>query len=177
MSIIRDLIIEKAITFESTITTADLDRLRDFAHERTWSQAENQNIYYSHAMANLDFHGAYEPEPADVAEYLDAGDEGDWRKAMTVAATIATQRALYAETEADVAKLVEAIAEAQSHGFEVTGIHADCLHGWAPHQSESDWTTGTLHLWVKLEGGPDARLLRVALAGGAEVWLALSPDD
>ncbi|MNR94116.1 hypothetical protein D3C72_251860 [compost metagenome] len=140
MSIIRDLIIEKAITFESSITSADLDRLRDFAYERTWSQAENQNIYYSHALANLNFHGA------DVAEYLDAGDEGDWRKAMTVAATIATQRALYAETEADVAKLGEAIAEAQSHGFTVTGIHADCLHGWAPHETETDWASGTLHL-------------------------------
>lgn len=175
-SIIRDIFIDRAISFEAPVTIPDLEQLRDLAYGRTWELAEAYNIYNHAAYDNLTAFSEHEPDAAEVVEMLSKDELGDWRRCMVVAATIATDRYLTAKVEKDLAKLEAALVEAQEEGYKVQAITAECPHGWAAHTSESDWANGTLHRWVKLEGDTDAAMLRVLLHGAA-VWLDLHPVE
>lgn len=175
-SIIRNIFIDRAISFEAPITIPDLEHLRDLAYGRTWELAEAHNIYNHAAYDNLTAFSEFEPDPAEVAQMLSKDELGDWRRCMVVASTIATDRYFTAQVEKDLAKLEAALVEAQGEGYEVRAIAAECPHGWAAHESESDRANGTLYRWVKLDGDTDAAVLRVLLHGAA-VWLDLHPVE
>lgn len=172
MSIINNLLVEG---FVADVT--DLEALREAAIERCHELADSMNTYYSHALDNLSIHREHEPEPSEVAELLGPDDLGDWRKAMTVAAFIATREFLGSQVNEDVDSLEVAVQEAEERGYHVVGIHASCIHGWAAHASESDWDTGVLHHWKALEGEFDADLLRVDVSEGQALWLDLKPAE
>ncbi len=174
-SIIKDILIDRAFAFSVPVTAADLEKLYETARTYAWARAEGCNIYYSHAYDNLSAFDEFEPDASEVREMLGEGELGDWRKVMQAAAMLATDRAFTAQLEDDLGRLGAALKEAEAQGFEVRGIHASCIHGWAPHASEASWDTGTLHRWARLEGGQDANLLRVRLYGGHDVWLDLAP--
>lgn len=171
MSIIADLLIERAIA-----DTTDIDTIREAAIDRAHGDAENLNIYYSHALDNLSMYRKFEPDPAEVSEYLSVEDRGDWRKAMTVAAILATEGYLMEQVESDLSGLQEAFDEAESKGLELEAVHAECIYGWAAHQSEEDWKSGQLLRWANLEGGGDRYLLRVEQSGDREIWLELKAE-
>lgn len=173
-SLINDILFDKAFSFDAPLSETDLDLLYEVGREYGWNRAESANIYYSHAYDNLRIFDEHEPDAAEVREHLGNDDLGDWRKVMQAAAMIATDRALTAQLEEDIDRLRAAIREAEAKGYAVRGLANTCTNGWAPHASEATWNSGELLRWPRLEGGPDAYLLRVRLWGGATVWLGLS---
>ena len=174
-SIVNDIIIDAAFTFEAPLTESDLDRLYETGREYAWTKAESANIYFSHSLDNLRTFDEHEPDAAEVRDHLGEDDLGDWRKVMQTAAMIATDRALTAQLETDIERIRAALHETEAEGYDVRGLANTCTHGWAPHSSEATWNAGELLRWPRLEGGPDAYLLRVRLWGGATVWLDLVP--
>lgn len=177
MSIIKEIVLDRAFAFGVPVTAADLEGLYETARDYSWTRAESANIYFSVCYDNLSAFSEFEPDAAEVREFLGEEEQGDWRRVMQVSAIYATDRAFTAQIEEDLRRLGEAIAEAEAEGFEVRAIHASCIHGWMPHSSEATWTSGTLHRWARLEGGPDAHLLRTRLYGGCDVWLDLKPQE
>ena len=175
-SIINDIIIDAAFTFEAPLTEPDLERLYEVGREYAWAKAESSNIYYSHSLDNLRVFDEHEPNAAEVREHMGEDDLGDWRKVMQTAAMIATDRALTAQLEVDIERLRTALREAASEGYAVRALSNTCVHGWAPHASEATWNSGELLRWPRLECGPDAYLLRVRLWGGSTLWLDLEPQ-
>lgn len=175
-SLINDIITDKGFTLEAPLTESGLERLYETGREYAWSRAESANIYYSHSLDNLRTFDEHEPDAAEVREHLVEGDLGNWRKVMQTAAMIATDRALTVQLEEDIERLRAALREAGSEGYAVRGLANTCVHGWAPHASETTWKSGVLLRWARLEGGPDAYLLRVRLWGGATVWIDLEPE-
>lgn len=175
-SLVNDIIIDSAFTFDAPLNESDLDRLYEVGREYAWTRAESANIYYSHSLDNLRIFDEHEPDASEVREHLSDDDLGDWRKVMQTAAMIATDRALTVQFEEDIERLRAAVREAEAEGYSVRGLANTCAHGWAPHKSEATWNSGELLRWPRLEGGPDAYLQRVRLWGGASVWLDLVPQ-
>lgn len=157
-------------------TERDVQALRDLAYDFCHQEAERRNTYYSWSMANLDLHGAYEPDAEEVRQFLGDEDLGDWRKVMSVTATLATVRFLETQVEGDMTLIEKALDEARANGFEPVKLHALCQHGWAPHESEEDWLDGSvvLHTWRDLEGAGDRFMLRVGLSEEASIWIELA---
>lgn len=157
-------------------TERDVQAFRDLAYDFCHAEAERRNTYYSWAMGNVDLHGAYEPDAEEVRQYLGDEELGDWRKVMTVTATLATVRFLETQVEGDMTLIEQALGEARENGFEPVKLHALCQHGWAPHESEETWLDGTmvLHTWHNLDGGTDALMLRVNLSEESQVWIELN---
>ena len=161
------------------LTERDVQALRDLAYDFCHKEGERRNTYYSWAMGNLDLHGAYEPDADEVRQYLGDEDLADWRKVMTVAATLATVHYLETQAEGDLTLIEKALDEASDNGFVPVKLHALCQHGWAPHESEEDWLDGTivLYTWRNLDGGADAFMLQVNLSEEGQVWIELSRVD
>lgn len=173
MNIVADIISENVFRLDNPLGLPNLDELYYQARLRTWEEAERECIYLHRCLDHLSYFSEYEPDPEELAEHLSPDDLGNWRRVVTVAATMAVERALSVRVEADIAKLDAAIAEAQGEGFEVGTIYTTCVHGAIPHEDETEWGSGILHHWKGLAGGREANLLRVALAGNRELWLDL----
>lgn len=97
---------------------------------------------------------------------------------MTLAATMTVERALMGQVDADIERLRSVLTDTGQQGYEVTNVLPASSFGWAPHDREGNWDNAVLHVWKRLEGGPDAYQLWVELPSGAEVWLDLrKPTD
>lgn len=154
-----------------------LDALQDRADDLCHEQAERMNIDISAAISNLDEYAAHLPDSVEVAARLTKDQRGDWQEVLRTTAILATRAHLEAEVEADIAKIKAALHEAELTGYQALKLYSTNAHGWVPHTSEIDWTTGTLHLWRFSDGTIDAGMLEVELADVAEIWIDLAPVD
>lgn len=174
-STIRDIVIYHHLIVNDGLV--ELDKLRELASEEISYAADNNNIYLSDCLDNLDLYRAWEADPADVRQYLRDEDLGDWRQVTRSAAILATQSALEEAVERDLALLAAALEESSAEGYRAVALSADCPHGWCPHQRECDWSSGTLFEWSRIDG-TDAQCLRVDLSDGdSSLWLDLMPSE
>ena len=175
MNILVNVLIDK-IGFELG-SQRDVQELRDLCYDEAHEIAANMNIYYSHALDNLNRFSEFEPEASEVRQYLGEEDLGNWRSVMTQAAILATVGALETQAEADVMLIEKALHEASLMGFEPGKMYASCVHGWEAHEREDEWRYGTLYTWLGLDGGRNAYLLRLELSEDSQAWLVLSKID
>ncbi len=171
MSILAGLVLD--LGGSAPITTGDdFDRLRDLALETASDSAVQQNLSPTDCLDNLVLFPDNEPDASEVRAFLTGADLGCWRRALTVAATLATQAYLEEKVESDMAIIRAAIDSAEVAGFEAKAILAASPLGSEPHASEAGLAGGRLFTWPGPHGTRHD-FLRVRLADDRPVWLEL----
>ena len=171
MGILHDVINEGGVTFSGKIGEVEIEALFEAASERCLTEAADRNVYLSDALSNLDRYR--EPDPAEVREYLTGEDLGNWRKVVTATAYVAVREYLGHQVEKDIDALRTALDEATGRSYVAVAVHSDCPFGWAPHECESGWKTGTFFEWRRLAGNVRVAALSVPVSGGDSLWLQL----
>ncbi|MBU6427710.1 MAG: hypothetical protein KGR26_01745 [Cyanobacteria bacterium REEB65] len=174
MNIIYNLIVDHGGAIEIANDPL-LDELREKALEACFFETDNLNTYISDALDNVARYAEHVPDPAEVRGMLADEQLGDWQAVLVTTAQLATQARLEQQVDADIDRLKAAIHEAHERCFGVVRLHDLCPHGWAAHESENEWKTGTLYLWRGQDGDVDADMLRVIVSGGYDLWIGLVP--
>jgi hypothetical protein len=173
MSVVHDVILDGGIVFTGSIGETEIEALFEAASERCLTEADQRNTYLTDALDNLDRHRDFEPEPEEVREHLRGDDLGDWRKVVTVTAFISTREYLGEQATKDIDAIKAALDEASGRGYCAVEVHADCPWGWAPHERETDWTSGVFFEWARLDGDVNVTALCVRVSGGDVIWMQL----